>query len=105
MPEESLNEEVIEHVGEIAEDVKQEATASRRPWYHLSRIARILLSIYAVQLALFAALAFWVHVNPVLPIDITITREFQENPSPWLKIAMEVISYPGNSPLQLVFII
>ena len=71
----------------------------------MSKVARLLLIVYAVQLALFAALAFWVHVNPVLPIDVTITREFQENPSPWLKITMEIISYPGNSPLHLVFII
>ncbi len=87
------------------EGVVEEVTASRRPWYHLSRTARILLLIYAVQLTLFGILAWWVHSNPVLPIDIAITREFQENPAPWLKITMLVISYPGSSLLLPAFVI
>ena len=82
MSKDSRNEEVHEHVEAIAEDVKQEITASRRPWYYLSRIARLLLIVYAVQLTLFAALAWWVHFNPILPLEVAITREFQENPAP-----------------------
>src|SRR5437588_3693763 len=88
MPEKPINQEVQN----VVEEAKQEVSASRQPWYHLSRIARILLIVYAVQLALFAVLAWWVHLYPVIPLDITITREFQENPSPWLNIVMTIIS-------------
>ncbi len=89
---------------DVSESVKQEVTASRRPWYHLNRTAGILLLIYAVQLTLFGVLAWWVHFNPVLPLDVAITREFQENPAPWLKITMVVISYPGSSLLLFALV-
>jgi len=101
MPQNPVNEEVQS----VVEDVKQEVTASRRPWYHVSRVARILLIFYVVQLTLFAALAWWVHTYPVLPIDVAITREFQENPSPWLNITMLVISYPGRTFLLPALVI
>jgi membrane-associated phospholipid phosphatase len=90
-------EEMKEHTENIAEGVKQELAESRQPWYYLSRAARVLLIIYAVQLSLFALLAVWVRFNPVNPIDLTITREFQENTASWLKISMEVVSYPGST--------
>ena len=101
MPENPINQEVQT----VVEGAKQEVSASRQPWYHLSRIARILLIVYAVQLALFAALAWWVHLYPINPLDIAITREFQENPSPWLNISMAIISYPGSSPLLFILIL
>jgi membrane-associated phospholipid phosphatase len=90
-------EGVKEHTEAIAQSVEQELTESRSPWYHLSRAARTLLLVYIVQLALFGLLAFWVHLNPVNPIDLTITREFQENTASWLKISMEVVSYAGST--------
>jgi len=97
MSQKPPTEEVKEHTQAIAKGVKQELTESRRPWYYLSHAARILLIVYAVQLSLFGLLAFWVHLNPVNPIDVTITREFQENPAAWLKISMEVVSYAGST--------
>ena len=97
MSQKHPTEDVKEHTQAIAEGVKEELTESRRPWYHLSHAARILLLIYAVQLALFGLLAFWVHLNPVNSIDLTITREFQENSASWLKISMEVVSYAGST--------
>ncbi len=97
MSRKSPPEGVKEQAATIAEGVKQELTASRQPWYYLSRAARILLIVYAVQLSLFALLAVLVHFNPVNPIDLTITREFQENTASWLKISMEVISYAGST--------
>jgi len=104
MPENPVNQ-VDQNVQSVVEGAKQEVIASRRPWYRLTRVARILLIVYAVQLTLFAALAWWVHVYPVLPVDVAITREFQENPSPWLNLLMVIISYPGNSPLLLVLVL
>jgi membrane-associated phospholipid phosphatase len=97
MSEKPPQEELHEQVESIAEGAKHEVTASRRPWYHLSHAGSILLIIYAIQLSLFGVLIWLVHLYPVNPIDITITREFQENPTAWLKISMEVVSYPGST--------
>ncbi len=99
MPQEPLNEEVEEHIQSTVEEAKQQVTASRRSWYHGRSIARILLGVYALQLILFALLAWWVHYHPILPVDVAITREFQENPASWLKIIMIVVSYPGRTLL------
>jgi undecaprenyl-diphosphatase len=77
------------------ETVKQEVTNARQPWYHVSKTARVLLIVYAIQLALFAVLAWWVHANPVNSIDLSITREFQENPAGWLRTSMTVVSAFG----------
>ena len=46
-------------------------------------------------LVLFALLATFVHFHPVVGIDVTITREFQENQSPWLQGLMTALSYKG----------
>lgn len=97
MSRKSPPEEIKEQASSITEGVKQELAESRQPWYYLSHAARILLIVYAVQLSLFALLAVWVHFNPVNPIDLTITQEFQENTASWLKISMEVISYAGST--------
>jgi membrane-associated phospholipid phosphatase len=97
MSQKPAQEKLHDHVESIAEDTKHEVTASRRPRIHTRHVGRILLIIYAIQLSLFGVLAWLVHLNPVNPIDITITREFQENSASWLKISMEVISLGGNA--------
>ena len=63
------------------------------------------LQVLALQLLLFGLLAWFVHVHPILPLDIAITRLFQENQAPWLRIAMIAISYPGSSLLLPVLIL
>jgi membrane-associated phospholipid phosphatase len=83
----------------MVNQAKEEAVHTRRPWYAMSRVAQILFMIYAIQLILFAVLAWWVHTRPVLAIDVAITREFQENPANWLRISMLIISYPGSTIL------
>jgi membrane-associated phospholipid phosphatase len=88
-------EKVQENVQNVVEDAKQELAAARRPWYRAIRWGFILLGVYAIQLTLFALLAFWVHFHPVLPVDVAITREFQENQSPWLRFTMIAVSYLG----------
>jgi len=97
MSEKPPQEELHEHVASIAEGAKHELTTSRRPWYHLSHVGGVLLIIYSIQLSLFGVLTWLVHIYPVNPIDITITREFQEHPTAWLKISMEAVSYVGSS--------
>jgi len=105
-PEKPMSEKTIpEKVNTIATEAKQEVQTARRPWYHLSRVARILLVVYAVQLALFGLLAWWVHVNSVLPIDVAITREFQENHAPWLQTTMDIVSYLGNNTLLFTLLV
>ena len=64
-----------------------------------------LLQVFALQLTLFGLLAWYVHIHPILPLDVAITRSFQQNQAPWLRIAMLAISYPGSSPLLPVLVI
>ena len=91
---------VSEHLEGGAEDVVEEAqlavAAARRPWYQSVRWGRILLVVYAILLALFALLAWWVSYHPILPIDIFITQKFQENQSPWVHYTMVAVSFIGD---------
>lgn len=84
-------------LGEAAAELQHKVQAARQPWYFVLRQARFLLTVYISVLALFALLAFWVHIQPVFPVDVAITREFQENRSPWLSTFMVAISYLGNT--------
>ncbi len=63
------------------------------------RAVGCLLQVYALQFTLFGLLAWFVHIHPILPLDVAITRLFQQNQAPWLRITMLAISYPGNSLL------
>lgn len=106
MSQKPIDEKIQENVQNVVTEAKQEIAAARRPWYHAIRWGFILLGVYAVQLTLFGLLAFWVHIHQVLPIDIAITREFQENQAPWLRYTMIVVSYLGsNFPLFSLLII
>ncbi len=64
-----------------------------------------LLQVLALQLTLFGLLAWFVHIQPIVPLDVAITHAFQQNQAPWLRITMLAISYPGSSPLLPVLII
>ncbi len=64
-----------------------------------------LLQVFALQFALFGLLACFVHVHPILPLDVAITHALQQNQAPWLYRAMLAISYPGSSPLLPVLVI
>ncbi|WP_322480512.1 phosphatase PAP2 family protein [Thermogemmatispora sp.] len=80
------------------EEIQQEIQAQRLPWYQARRRGKILLILYALLLSLFGLLAWWVHTHPVLAIDVAITREFQEEQSPWLRALMFAISFIGSVP-------
>ena len=81
----------------VQQSVREEVGSARRPWYHTLMLSRRLLIIYGVLLVVFGLLAGWVYLNPVLPVDVAITREFQENQSAWLKDSMIAISFQGNA--------
>jgi membrane-associated phospholipid phosphatase len=44
-------------------------------------------------------LAWYVHYHPIIPVDVAITREFQENPTPWLNWLMIAVSFWGNQAI------
>jgi membrane-associated phospholipid phosphatase len=90
-----LSEKVEEGAQGLVKEARKEIASAHQPWYRIAHWGRILLIFYAVVFVLFGLLAWWVHVHPVLSIDVTITREFQENQTPWLKFLMEAVSYQG----------
>ncbi|HLH63532.1 MAG TPA: phosphatase PAP2 family protein [Ktedonobacteraceae bacterium] len=93
-------------LGSVISEAEKEVSGSRRSWYESVRWGRILITADAILLALFALLAWWVHIHPILAIDVAITREFQENQSPWLSATMAGVSYIGNTlPLQIGLIV
>jgi membrane-associated phospholipid phosphatase len=100
MPEQSRREPVKDkveaNVQSMVEHAQQEVAESRAPAYRSSRRTLVLIGIYIVEFVLFTLLAVYVHFNPILPVDITITREFQENQMPWLQGFMVAISFLGN---------
>src|SRR6266566_1182714 len=69
------------------------------------KVVGCLLQVLALQLTLFGLLACFVHVHPILPLDVAITRSFQHNQAPWLRITMLAISYPGSSLLLPALVI
>jgi membrane-associated phospholipid phosphatase len=93
---ESTGGKIEEEVEEVVKEAQQEVAEARRPWYQTVRWGRILLVAYGILLALSALLAWWVYYHPVLAVDVTITREFQENQAPWLRYTMIAVSFIGN---------
>jgi membrane-associated phospholipid phosphatase len=83
----------------MAEGTKQTVGSALEAQQHRRKVVGCLLQVYALQLLLFGLLAWFVHVHPILPLDVAITRSFQQNQAPWLRITMLAISYPGNSLL------
>jgi len=88
-------EHIQEGAQEVVQEAKQEVAAARLPWYRRLKRGYIFLGVYGVMLLLFALLATFVHFHPVLSVDVTITKEFQENQNPWLSGIMTAVSYIG----------
>ena len=80
-----------------ADDTGQAASSASETDRRRRTAAAFLLLGDALQLLLFGLLALSIHIYPLLPIDVAITRSFQQNQAPWLRITMLVISYPGSS--------
>jgi len=109
MPQQSGSEPVKDRVAanaqHVVEHAQQEVAESRVPLYRASWRAQILVGIYITEFVLFTLLAWYVHYNPVIPIDVAITREFQENQMPWLKGFMVAVSFLGNQALIFTLLI
>ena len=95
----AIGEKIEEETEGAVKEARQGVVEARRPWYQVVKWGRILIVVYAVQFVLFGLLAWWVFYHPVIAIDVTITREFQENQSPWLLYTMVAVSYIGNTSL------
>jgi undecaprenyl-diphosphatase len=119
-PENKKVENTVQNVGEQAQQAveqaqqqaqqvvgqaQQEVARSRAPWYQVLRRTHVLIGFYAAQFILFGLLAWFVHIHPVIPVDVAITREFQENKSPFLSTLMVAVSYLGNSGLVFPLLI
>ncbi|GCE26961.1 hypothetical protein KDA_24450 [Dictyobacter alpinus] len=94
-----------ENMQETVEKAQEEVASGREPWYRVSRRVRFLIITYLVLFVAFAGLAWFVHVNPILPVDVFITQEFQENQNPFLHNLMAAVSYPGNQPILSIGLI
>jgi membrane-associated phospholipid phosphatase len=81
------------------EGTEQAAVRTSETQKRRRKVAGCFLQVLALQLTLFGLLAWFVRVHPILPLDIAITRSFQQNQAPWLRFTMIAISYPGNSLL------
>jgi membrane-associated phospholipid phosphatase len=103
--QEPLGERIEEHIEIIVVEVQEEVAAARKPWYQTRKGGFTLLTVDAILLALFAFLAIWVAYHPVLAFDVTITRDFQANQSPWLRDTMLAVSYIGNVTVLAVGLI
>jgi membrane-associated phospholipid phosphatase len=97
--------EVEGSVRQVVTGAEREVERSSVPWYRASKRAYLLIGIYAVLTALFALLAWFVHVHPVIPVDVAITREFQEDHALWLRDLMFATSWLGFMPILFFAII
>jgi membrane-associated phospholipid phosphatase len=100
-----MKDQMKETVDTAMEQVQQEVDSGRVPWYRVTRRTQILAVIYLLLFVLFTVLAWFVHFHPILPVDVAITREFQENKSPWLKGFMVAISFFGNQIIAFTALI
>lgn len=88
------------------DDSGEQTTGSAPPpQWRLRKAAGCFLQVLALQITLFALLAFFVHVHPILPLDLAITHWFQQDQAAWLRIMMLAISYPGSSLLLPVLVL
>jgi membrane-associated phospholipid phosphatase len=88
-----------------ADDTGQAASSASATDRRRRKAVAFLLLGDALLLLLFGLLAVSIHLHPLLPIDVAITREFQENQAPWLRGTMLAISYPGSSFLLPALVI
>ena len=95
--QEPLQEQVQEKAQDVIAQAQAEVSRSREPWYRVTKRARLLIGVDICIFALFTLLAWFVHENPIVPVDVAITQEFQENQSLWLKDLMIAVSFLGSN--------
>lgn len=99
--EQKSGNETMESVQQdVRENVRQETEAAPVRRYR----ARIFQIYVFVALVGFLALAFLVSTSANLPLDVTLTRDFQTLTSLDLTAFMNLVSWPGYTP-QAIFIV
>jgi hypothetical protein len=93
---ETAEQGIEDDAEKFVEEAQAEVAAARRPWYQTRRWGGTLLLFYIILILLFGFLAWGVYVHPVLAPDVTITKVFQENQSPWLRTTMVAVSAIGD---------
>ena len=95
--------ELVAHGQEQMQQVVNQVSQQRHPrWWVLKR-GRFWLVVYGVVLLFVLALALAAHSYPVLPGDLALTREFQEQTNPVLYDVLSFISFIGF-PVQSTMI-
>ena len=89
----------------IVGQVRQEVVQGFVLWDRALQRAHVLIIAYLVIFGAFLLLAWFVHIHPILSIDVAITQEFQEQRLPWLKWFMIAVSFLGNQILVFAFLI
>jgi membrane-associated phospholipid phosphatase len=97
--DEPTSKKIGSNVAGAVEQVQQKVERGRAPWYRVLLRTQVLAATCIVAFLLFGLLAGYVYFNPVLAIDVFITREFQENQNPWFQALMIFVSWLGNYPL------
>jgi membrane-associated phospholipid phosphatase len=99
--EQRSDKEAIEEVQQdVQESVRQETEATP-----VRRCRARIFQIYAfVAIVGFLVLAFFVSTSANLPLDVTLTRDFQSLTSFDLTVFMNLVSWPGYTP-QAIFIV
>ena len=105
MQQADRNENGREQACTTTEGTEQAAVRTPETQKRRRKAVGCLLQVFALQLTLFGLLALFVHVHPILPLDVAITRSFQQDQAPWLSITMLAISYPGSSLLLPVLVL
>ncbi len=103
MPKKKTTSQLVQHATEmplsVIEQAQHELQQSRVSWFRASRRTSFFITFYLCGFVLFTLLSLFVYIYPVDGIDILITREFQENRTPWLITTMTAISYLGYQPI------
>ncbi|HTI12979.1 MAG TPA: phosphatase PAP2 family protein [Dictyobacter sp.] len=99
MRQKHIDDRLQENMHGVVEKAQQEVARSQQPWYLVFRQAQLLIALYFIGFVFFGILAWFVHVHPVLAIDVHITREFQENQMPGLRMFMLAVSWLGYQPV------
>jgi membrane-associated phospholipid phosphatase len=101
-----IPEQIQEGAQQALEGARREVQGQSLPRSRALWRGGILLIADVIFLALFGLLAWWVHIHPILAIDVSITREFQENQTVWLRDLMIAVSIPGTYwEVQTAFVV
>jgi membrane-associated phospholipid phosphatase len=84
------------------DEIQDRVAAEEYPRWRALRRGRVWLTVYVVALIAFTALALAAHAMSVLPGDLPLTRELQENRNPFIFWLLYGVSWLGFSVQSVV---